>query len=160
MAVLPLDHNPGISLIGCVVDGQDDHAAVVADDVSHFLTAARLDQPVAQHTEERPLEDHLGAEHLRRLLHRRLGNLRRLGFCGLCYFGFGGFFCLGLGGLCHFGFGGFCGLGFHGLCLLGRGGFHGFLRLGHLFSPRSAFLRNSDRVYAHYGPRAADFDSS
>jgi len=54
MAILALDHNPGVALAFRVVDGQDDGAAVVANDVARGQLATRLDEAVAHHMEERP----------------------------------------------------------------------------------------------------------
>ena len=93
VTVLALDDDPGIFLVFRAVDGQDDHAAVVADDVAFALAAAGLDQLVVEHAEERALIDDHRAEQLLLLRHgwsRRLGELFGLGLLRFCGRGFGG----------------------------------------------------------------------
>ena len=149
MAILPLDHNPGIFPAFRVVDGQNDHAAVMADDVANALPASRLNQPVAHHPEERSLEDHLRANQFSLLLHRgrkRLGSLLRLGLRGFLHLDFGCLLRLGPDGFLHLEFGCLLRPGLRDLCFFGFGGLCGFLLLGHLFSPWSAIGAQSDNM--------------
>ena len=62
MAVLALDHDPGIFLAFGAIEGEDDHAAVVANDIALAVLAAGLDQLVVPHAKERALVDDCGAE--------------------------------------------------------------------------------------------------
>src|ERR1035438_6966702 len=178
MAILPLDNDPWVTLVFGVVDGQDDHAAVVADNVAGSQLAAWFDEAVTEHTEERPLEDRLGAEQFSLLLHRWQKLLEGFLHLGLQSFGFllrfcllerllclglGGFFHLGFGSLFCLGFGKFFSLGLGGFLCLGLGGLGGFLLfLGHLLSPLRCRLERTPttcairyRVYAQPGQNAA-----
>src|ERR1017187_1622002 len=122
MAVLALDHDPRVLPALGVVHGQDDDAAVVADDVALVLVAAGLDDLVVADAEERALVDDFRADELRALGHD--DGLEAPGALLVCFLlGFLLFGVLELGG--------FGGLGFHYLCGLGLfGGFGGFCCLG------------------------------
>ena len=86
MAILVLDHDPGIAFVFGAIDGQDDDAAMVVDDVAFAGEAAGLDQLVVDHAEERTFEEGLGADDLLGLFDGRLEQL-------------GSLLCLGLRGL-------------------------------------------------------------